>query len=106
MARAHDLLAVAHTHGSLICCFASAFVPNSDEKRDGGRAFPSSWKADSVSPLPARIALQGGERAGAVAICLSTPATKTCRRGPRLPLQEKSDSGNISGQSIASGLGD
>src|SRR5580658_4398646 len=43
------------------CCFASAFVPVSDENRDGGRAFPRliPGKADSVSPVPARIALKG-----------------------------------------------
>src|SRR5204863_6672544 len=53
----------AHTHESLSCCFASAFVPLPDENRDGGRSFFRFYtgKANSVSPVPARIALQGGE---------------------------------------------
>ena len=46
-------------------CFASAFAPISDENRDGGRSLSSeAGKADSVSPFPARIALQGGETRG------------------------------------------
>jgi len=48
--------------------------------------------------VPARIALQGGERAGSVANHLSTPATKTCRRGPGCPLQDESHSGSLSGR--------
>src|ERR1017187_5154687 len=45
---------------ALFYCFASAFVPISDENRDGGRAFSLNLpgKASSVSPVPARIALQ------------------------------------------------
>src|ERR1700739_13831 len=53
----------AHAHESPGCCFASAFVPLPDENRDGGRSFFRFYtgKANSVSPVPARIALQGGE---------------------------------------------
>jgi hypothetical protein len=50
-------------------------------------------KADSVSPVPDRIALQGEERADSDAIC-------PC------PLQEKSDSGNLSGRLSTPSLGD
>jgi hypothetical protein len=66
--------------GAHRCCFASAFVPSSDESRDGGRAFPrqTPGKADSVSPVPARIALQGEERAGTVAIDI-VPALREMR---------------------------
>jgi hypothetical protein len=48
--------------------------------------FPAyCWKSRLRFGVPARIALQGGERAGADAMYLSTPSTKTCRQGPRLP---------------------
>ena len=53
---------------ALVCCFASAFVPISDENRDGGRAFPNSLESRLRFRVPARIALQGGERADADAI--------------------------------------
>jgi hypothetical protein len=49
------------------CCFASVFVQNSDENRDGGRAFPHLLESQLRFAVPARIALQGGERADAVA---------------------------------------
>jgi hypothetical protein len=101
------LKAVAHAHGSPAVLLRVCL--RSNLRREPGRwpgVFPHlAGKANSVSPVPARIALRGGERAGAVAICLSTPATKTCRRGPRLPLQEKSDSGSLSGQPTAPDLG-
>jgi hypothetical protein len=65
-----DKESVAHAHESPECCFASVFVPISDEKRDGGRSFLRMFleKADSVSPFPARIAPQGGKRADTDAI--------------------------------------
>jgi hypothetical protein len=50
-------------------------------------------KANSVSPVPARIALQGGERADTDAIC-------PC------PLQEKSDSGSLLGRLTTPNHGD
>jgi len=69
----------------------------SNLRREPGRwpfvflLFPG--KADSVSPFPARIALQGGERAGADAMYLSTPSTKTCRWGPDYPRKKRATSG-------------
>ena len=79
---------------ALLYCFASAFVPISDENRDGGRAFPRTARA---KPTPYR---GSGPH--------SPPRWRT--RGRRsdlsLPLQEKSDSGNMSGQLTARGLGD
>src|SRR6202034_3327418 len=72
----------------LICCFASAFVPISDENRDGGRAFPDSQESQLRFAVPARIALQGGERADSV-------ANRPC------PLQDESHSGTCLGRPTA-----
>src|ERR1035437_946207 len=66
---AHDLKLSRTRTEALLYCFASAFVPISDENRDGGRAFPNSLESQLRFLVPARIALRGGERAGAVAIC-------------------------------------
>ena len=41
----------AHAQKPYCCCFASAFVPISDENRDGGRAFSRYWR---VKPAPFR----------------------------------------------------
>jgi len=64
---------VTRTRAPQDCCFASAFFTISDEKRDGDQSFPDKEKAGSVSPLPAHIALQGGERAGTDAMCSCPP---------------------------------
>ncbi len=86
-AKAHDLKAVAHAHGSPTVLLRVCL--RSNLRREPGRWLGVSprlaGKANSVSPIPARIALQGGERAGADAMYLSTPSTKTCRCGARLP---------------------
>jgi hypothetical protein len=90
-AKAHDLKAVAHAHGSPTVLLRVCL--RSNLRREPGRwpgVFPRfAGKASSVSPIPARIALQGGERASADAIDLSTPPTKTRRWGPRLPFARK-----------------
>ena len=90
-AKAHDLKAVAHAHGSPTVLLRVCL--RSNLRREPGRWLGVSprlaGKANSVSPIPARIALQGGERASADAIYLSTPSTKTCRWGPRLPFARK-----------------
>jgi hypothetical protein len=41
------VFAHSKTQKPLGCCFASAFVPVSDEKRDGGRAFSSNYRRKS-----------------------------------------------------------
>jgi hypothetical protein len=92
--RVRTTQSLSHTHTeALLCCFASAFVPISDENRDGGRAFPNSLESQL------RFAGSGPHR---------PPRWRT--RGRRsdlsLPVQEKSDSGNMSGQPTAPGLGD
>ena len=93
-AKAHDMKAVAHAHGSpsvlLRVCLRSNL------RREPGR-WPGvsprlAGKASSVSPIPARIALQGGERAGADAIY-------PC------PSQEKSNSWDLLGRQTAPGTG-
>ena len=93
-AKAHDMKAVAHAHGSpsvlLRVCLRSNL------RREPGRWLGVSprfaGKASSVSPIPARIALQGGERAGADAIY-------PC------PSQEKSNSWDLLGRQTAPGTG-
>ena len=94
VARAHDLKARAHAHGSPTVLLRVCL--RSNLRREPGR-WPGvsprlAGKASSVSPIPARIALQGGERAGADAIY-------PC------PSQEKSDSGDLSGRPTAPGPG-
>jgi hypothetical protein len=62
-------------------CFASAFVPNSDENRDGGRSLLAQPRESRLRfAVPACIALQGGERADTVAIC-SCPQQDESRSG-------------------------
>ncbi len=93
-AKAHDLKAVAHAHGSPTVLLRVCL--RSNLRREPGRWLGVSprlaGKANSVSPIPARIALQGGERAGADAIY------------PR-PSQEKSNSWDLFGRPTAPGTG-
>src|ERR1700677_2360521 len=83
----------AQAHRSPVCCVASAFVPISDENRDGGRAFSRSLR---VKPTPFR---GFGPH--------SPPSWRT--RGRRsdcpCPSQEKSDFLDMSGRLTAPGRG-
>jgi hypothetical protein len=84
---------VAHAHGSPILllrvCLRSKL--RREPRRWLGVFLYFTGKANSVSPVPARIALQGGERADADAIC-PCPCKKraipgTCLAGqPRLTM--------------------
>ena len=61
--------------------------------------FPAfGWKSRLRFAVPARIALQGGERADADAMYFSTPLTKTCRWGPAALRKKKATFGDLSGQ--------
>jgi hypothetical protein len=84
----------ANTQKAHCSSFASACVPLSDEKRDGDRSFSATrGKANSVSPLPARIAPPRWGNAQAV------DAIVPC------PPQEESHSGNLSGRPTSPGPG-
>ena len=107
MARAHDLTTVVHAHGSPVVLLRVCLRSNlRREPRRWSRVFQYfTGKANSVSPVPARIALQGGERADADAIC-PCPCKKraipgTCLAGqPRLTMGIGSAKFSLAGLSI------
>jgi hypothetical protein len=90
----HTTISGAYARGSPIVA-ASRLPSFQSQTRNGtvaGRFSILLKKANSVSPLPARIALQGGKRAGADAICPCPP-------------QDESNFGNLHGRSTSPGLG-
>ncbi len=82
---------VAHAHGSPIV--AASRLPSFQlQTKTGTVAGRSPRRGQLRFAVPARIALQGGERAGSVAICPCPP-------------QEESDSGDLPGRMTAPGPG-
>jgi hypothetical protein len=105
VARANSIYALTHTE-ALFCCFASAFVPISDENQDGGRAFSrtrgkSQLRFAGSGPHSPPRRRTRGLRCDLFLPCKKRAISGTCLAGkPRLTIEISTAKSSLAGPSL------